>query len=316
MVHFFRKRESADRPERVAEKNLGVFPVFPLLEGLYTMAFLTVQFTSEVLQVGCSLHAILPQNTANFRAAYGGPPRRPFPVLWLFHGLSDDHSAWSRQTSIERYAYDRGLAVIMPAVNRSFYTNMVAGAPYGRFIRQELPMIARSFFPLSEARADNFTAGLSMGGLGAFLQAMSAPEHYAAAASLSGVLDPKERIRRVRREAAEGDPAAQNFERELVHILGDLDAIEDHPDYLPKLAERMALRHRQGLEVPQLYACCGTEDFLYEDNLAFRKHAQGIGLPLTYEEGPGGHDWAFWDLWIQRVIAWLPIGQPGYTPSR
>ena len=53
--------------------------------------------------------------------AYGGPPKRPFPCSGFFsHGLSDDHSAWSRQTSIERYAYERGLAVIMPAVNRSF----------------------------------------------------------------------------------------------------------------------------------------------------------------------------------------------------
>ncbi|MDF2723402.1 MAG: putative esterase, partial [Paenibacillus sp.] len=30
-------------------------------------------------------------------------------------------------------------------------------------------------------------------------------------------------------------------------------------------------------------------------------------LELEYEEGPGSHNWGFWDLYIQRVLAWLPI---------
>jgi putative tributyrin esterase len=26
---------------------------------------------------------------------------------------------------------------------------------------------------------------------------------------------------------------------------------------------------------------------------------------VTYEEGPGAHNWEFWDHWIQRVLTWL-----------
>jgi S-formylglutathione hydrolase FrmB len=58
---------------------------------------------------------------------------------------------------------------------------------------------------------------------------------------------------------------------------------------------------------PALYQCCGTEDALYPRNLRFREHARSLGLDLTYEEGPGAHDWGFWDLWIQRVLDWLPL---------
>jgi putative tributyrin esterase len=58
---------------------------------------------------------------------------------------------------------------------------------------------------------------------------------------------------------------------------------------------------------PKLYQWCGQEDFLYADNVAFRDQAQTLGLPLTYEEGPGGHDWPEWDHQIQRVLAWLPL---------
>jgi S-formylglutathione hydrolase FrmB len=46
---------------------------------------------------------------------------------------------------------------------------------------------------------------------------------------------------------------------------------------------------------------------LYEHNIRFRNHARELGLPLTYEEGPGFHEWGYWDASIQRVLAWLPL---------
>ena len=52
-----------------------------------------------------------------------------------------------------------------------------------------LAMLARSFFPLSEKREENFVAGLSMGGYGAIKLGLRKSEAFAAAASLSGALD-------------------------------------------------------------------------------------------------------------------------------
>jgi S-formylglutathione hydrolase FrmB len=59
--------------------------------------------------------------------------------------------------------------------------------------------------------------------------------------------------------------------------------------------------------LPDLYACCGTEDFLYESNVRFLNHARKLGVKLTYEAGPGEHNWAYWDAQIQKVLAWLPL---------
>ena len=72
---------------------------------------------------------------------------------------------------------------------------------------------------------------------------------------------------------------------------------------LLNLADKVAKRKRQ----TKLFQCCGTEDSLYEDNTVFRKHAKKRGLDLHYEEGPGGHEWVYWDANIQRVLAWLPL---------
>lgn len=52
---------------------------------------------------------------------------------------------------------------------------------------------------------------------------------------------------------------------------------------------------------------CGTEDFLYQQNLKMRDHLNGLGYDLTYRETPGDHQWCYWDREIQNVLKWLPI---------
>ena len=74
-----------------------------------------------------------------------GPP----PVLYLLHGLSDDDTIWLRRTSIERYVAPLGLAVVMPQVHRSFYTDEAYGGRYWTFLSEELPQLVGTFFRLS-----------------------------------------------------------------------------------------------------------------------------------------------------------------------
>ena len=197
-----------------------------------------------------------------------------------------------RRTSIERYVAPLGLAVIMPAVHRSYYTDMVHGYKFWTFISEELPAIARSFFPLSDAREDNFVAGLSMGGYGAFKLALRCPDKFAAAASLSGALDVSWLTREVDKK------------EEFKNIFGDLEKLSGSENDLFYLAEKLA---KSDEPKPMLYQCCGTEDFLYEDNIRFRDWARELGLNLTYEEEPGTHEWGYWDKKIQRVLEWLPL---------
>ena len=106
------------------------------------MALLSWNFHSDTLGISASANVILPQAAVE--------KGEKLPVLLLLHGLSDDHTNWQRRTSIERYADPLGLAVIMPAVNRSFYANMAHGPRYWDFISEELPQLARSFFPLRQ----------------------------------------------------------------------------------------------------------------------------------------------------------------------
>lgn len=53
---------------------------------------------------------------------------------------------------------------------------------------------------------------------------------------------------------------------------------------------------------PRLYQCCGTEVTLYVDNVRFRNALFKLPFDLTYEEGPGEHEWSYWDRMIQTVL--------------
>lgn len=264
------------------------------------MAIIHCDFFSNVLKMCTSMTVILPQaapETPLAKPTRPPLPRMSYPTLWLLHGLSDDHTIWQRRTSIERYVDPLGLAVVMPAVARSFYTDMYSGPRYWTFISEELPEIARSFFPLSAARADNFVAGLSMGGYGAFKLGLRCPECFAAAASLSGATNMAAATRRGPRE----------WVRERRMIFGNLGKIAGSQNDLLALADTAA---QSGGPIPRLYQWCGTGDFLYQDNLVFRDHARKLGLDLTYEEGLGTHEWQYWDTQIRRVLEWLPLKRP------
>jgi len=150
-----------------------------------------VNFFSETLGLRSTMYVLLPQRSATVTNK-----RTPkYRTLYLLHGHSDDHTAWMRWSSIEKYAEGLNLAVVMPAVYLSFYTDMAHGGAYWQFISEEVPAVVRNMFPLSAERKDNFVAGLSMGGYGAFKLALTHPEHYAAAASLSGAVDIREVVR-------------------------------------------------------------------------------------------------------------------------
>jgi S-formylglutathione hydrolase FrmB len=254
------------------------------------MPFIQASFSSNALGHEVQANVILPE-----RGNVDAPLLR---VLWLLHGSGDDHTIWQRLTSIERYAAPLGIAVVMPAVQRSYYTNMAHGQRYFDYVADELPRLMRGFFHFSDRREDNFVAGLSMGGYGAFKLALTYPERYAAAASLSGALD----IVALVASRTQGANASDEWIKFYTQIFGSLETLPNSENDLLHL-----LKDSQKKQLPKLYACCGTEDFLYADNITFRDLARQLGADLTYFEEAGEHEWGFWDCNIQKVLNWIPL---------
>lgn len=245
------------------------------------MAFLDVHFRSETLAKAVGMHVLLPDQ---------GEP--PFPVLYLLHGLSDDYTAWHRRTSIERYADAWPLIVVMPDGYRGFYTDNAAGPAYARYLVEEVPAFVERHFPARRggaAQKARCIGGLSMGGYGALLTALTHPERYSSATCHSGAL-----LYGHQETPREGSPMDLD---EYRRVFGAAPTGSDH-DLLAVAARAKAA----GALLPKIRMDCGTEDDILDQSRAAHEHFTRLGLPHEYKEFTGVHDWAYWDARIQEAL--------------
>jgi len=257
------------------------------------MALMHINCFSSVLGMCVNFDAIIPETTRG-QIGMEGVGGETYQTLYLLHGMSDDHTIWQRRTSIERYVADKNLAVIMPTTHLAWYTNTTFGMKYFDYVAYELPEICRGFFRgMSDKREDNFVAGLSMGGYGAWKIGLGASEKFAAAASLSGALD----ITRITERIQDRNPL-------FTGIFGDAENLAGTQHDLFHLAKEVK---DSGKPMPKLFQWCGTEDFLYDGNVKAKEVFEGLGYDLTYTESEGVHNWFYWDREIQNVLNWLPL---------
>lgn len=262
------------------------------------MACLEVRFESRYLQGYTSVSVILPgydalRNTGEIADVY--QKNRKLKTLYLLHGACQDHTSWMRGSKIEEYATKHNLAVVMPMAYNTCYTNMVYGMEYYSYLSEELPAAMEAMFPLSDKKEDRFVAGLSMGGRGAFLWAMKRPDFFAGSASLSGSLNLNILFEQMKMN--------ESGIRRYTSVFGDLSKLKDSEHDIYWLAKKLV---ESGAEMPRFLIGCGTEDIRYEtQHKPFIEYAQQIGLPLESMEGPGDHEFKYWDPAVKQAIEWF-----------
>ncbi|MDT0724088.1 alpha/beta hydrolase [Staphylococcus haemolyticus] len=250
------------------------------------MALMTINYLSPSLGMQQSFVAIIPEDGSFFDETQSP---KSYKTLMLLHGLSSDATSYTRFTSVERYADEHQLAIIMPNADHSGYANMTYGHSYYDHIL-EVYHYAHKLLPLSPKREDNFIAGHSMGGYGTMKFALTQGRLFSKASPLSAVFQAQGLM-----ELDYPDFAPKAITGEDTNIKGtELDTYHLVDEAVEK-----------GLTIPKLLIQCGTEDFLYEDNQQFMTYLDDKGIDYQYEEGPGEHDYAFWDKAIKRTIEWL-----------
>ncbi len=245
------------------------------------MALCSINFFGSSIGFATSMNVILPDT---------GPG--PFPVFYLLHGLSDDHSIWLRRTSIERYVAGVPIIIVMPTTHRGFYTNGQSPATYryeDHIINDVVGFVDRTF-PTLKTRAGRVIGGLSMGGYGAVKLALKHPDLFCSATSHSGAMyGPLFK-------PMSGKKPDQSMEPEFATIFGK--RYLGGPDDPIALAKKCPKNKRPALRID-----CGTEDFLIEHNRSFHAQLTKQKFPHEYHEAPGNHNWAYWDTHIQHALA-------------
>jgi enterochelin esterase family protein len=227
----------------------------------------------------------LPQNQSSYYVytppGYDAKAKKPYPVLYLLHGYSDNEEGWT-EVGQANLILDNLLAqgtikpmiVVMPLGygdmsflhghdvwndpgiverNTSLFTSAL--------LNEVLPRVEAEY-RVSKDRNDRAIAGLSMGGL-------------------------------------------ESLETGLTHtgqfawIGGFSSAVHN-----PGLSEKLATLDPKTANLRLLWIACGTDDHLIEPNRKFIDFLKTKQMPVTQIETPGMHSWL---VWRDNLIHFTPL---------
>ncbi|WP_125767624.1 alpha/beta hydrolase [Lapidilactobacillus wuchangensis] len=240
------------------------------------MAISHLEFFAESLGMRTRVNVVLPEH-----------PAEDLSVLLLLHGLSDDENVWLEQTKLAAYASNKQVAIIMPRVDRSYYTNEVNGSHYFDYLT-ELLQRCRQWFNLTIKPSRTFVAGVSMGGFGALKVALNQPEEFSKAYLLSAMVDIQASWR--------AHPDRDAWYRSL---FGSPAALQGTENDLTGLIKHWSAAIRR----PAIMQICGDHDPFYEINQQLHQDLLANQFDNDLEIVPGAHEWRVWDSAIQTVLS-------------
>ena len=245
------------------------------------------------LQRRTSISVILPADNIHFLQDLEETVPKPYKTLYLLHGLYGSDDIFLANTSIQKFAEDNGIAIVIPCGENSFYVdNRNAHAYYGEYVGQELLDITRNIFPLSHKREDTFIAGFSMGGYGAIRNGLKYFQNFSKIGMISAALIT---------EDIAGYTSDSNVLRSrqfYESIFGNLDELKDS-DMDPKaLIENCD-------DIPDIFMSCGKDDFLLDKNVDFYEFLKSKNIGCDFRNPEGEHTWEFCDKQVKEFIKTL-----------
>ena len=233
--------------------------------------------------------------TVYLPACYDATSNRSFPVLYLLHGAGGDENAWSelgRATQILDNLIAQGkcapMIVVMPNGNgaqqampgeyqNSMYKprfnneRCTDGSIETAFVKDVVSYVD-SHYRTIRNKDYRAVAGLSMGGFHSLYISANNPDCFSYVGLFSASVNKKGH--------GENEFIYQNLDQKLKNVF--------------------ALN-------PKLYfIAVGNTDFLYNDNVDFRKKLDRIGAKYEYLETDGGHEWRNWrkylNIFLQKIF--------------
>lgn len=261
------------------------------------MAKFKIKFYSQSLLREAAFDMFIPNDrTGDIPAEYEKYAQRGTKTLFLLHGYTEcaDSVNWGLNDMARRYNF----AMVMPNAENSFYLDSEAtGRKYCTFVGSELVEYIRRTFGLAQTADNTYIMGLSMGGFGALHTALTYPQNFGKTAAMSSALIVHEIAHM--KEGEDNGIANYYYYR---GCFGDLETVEQREANPEVLVNGLK---ESGGSLPEMYLCCGTEDFLLENNREFHRFLVSREVPHEYHESRGAHDWGFWGEYSRRAVEWM-----------
>jgi len=151
----------------------------------------TVRLASATLGGERIFAVLVPANYAESEQRY--------PVLYLFHGGGQDHTAFMARTGFPALARQHGMIVVMPAADRNYSSqSSEAQTRYHDFVAGDLVDYVDSHYRTIASQPGRAIGGISMGGRIAIMTALQHPARFGAVGALSPAVpqDAEEAVRK------------------------------------------------------------------------------------------------------------------------
>ena len=230
-----------------------------------------------------------------------------YPVVYLLHGRTDDHTAWIQFGEMQRIV-DKGIhsgkivpmIIVMPDAKLTFYMNNYDGSyKYEDYFFKELiPFIEKNYRCRSkkEFRA---VAGQSMGGFGALLYSLKYPEMFAACCALSPAVRTDDEIINM--------PADEYAERFAAIMGSQKDGKERLSDFYNKNSILFLLKNipENQKNSVRFYIDCGDDDFLYKGNSELHTLMRDLNILHEFRVRDGIHEWEYWRTGLADALSFI-----------
>lgn len=224
---------------------------------------------------------------------YEKEPEKHYPVLYLLHGFTDDHTAWSEKGQLQTVVDEligtgeiQPMIVIMPEAGGSDVKNVwngyfnMAGWPYEQFFFEEfIPTIEQQYRIIGD-KEHRAISGLSMGGGGSVSYAQKHPEMFSSCYDFSGWLS-MEASSELKGKAEAGDKVAM-----VQYAVAENSCLS----FLKKADETTLNK----LRTVKWFVDCGDDDFLLDLNLAFYQLMRDAKIKTELRVRNGQHNWEYW----------------------
>ena len=219
--------------------------------------------------------------------------REPYNLI-LLHGLTGTDTDWLFGGLAQEMALQFNLNIFMPTVGNTFYLDKgYAGGNWCEYIGSELPDFVSNAFRIRMKRENTMIGGLSMGGFGAIHTALAHPDRFGSVIALSSALIINEYASL---ESRASDVVPKEMMRDLFGDPAKVRKTDANPEF-----QYLKLKE-EGADIPKIYFACGTEDPLIGHNREFAAFLKKEGADYIFEQGPGIHNWRFWNEYLERGL--------------
>lgn len=228
---------------------------------------------------------------------------RSYPVLYLLHGYTDDHTGWIQFGEVLHIA-DRAILsgestamiIVMPDADTggAGYTNALSGKwNYEDFFFEEFMPHIEERFRIKKDKRFRAIAGLSMGGGGSFIYALRRLDLFSSAAPLSASLGPQS-LEEMKDFTYLGYTSSNHNQKDFERYSNRNNPLQ--------LVENMEAKD---LNSVRWYIDCGDDDFLYKSNSLMHIKMRRKNVKHEFRIRDGGHSWSYWRASLPKVLEFI-----------